>query len=453
MTKKDFYSKAEFFTPDEIFDIQKQRFINVLNIIKNTKFSNFYQQKILQHNQNKLTLDNVIAKFNNCNNKADFYNLFNQLIPFTTKQDLRENYPDKLCCFDKKNYVRLHCSSGTTGNPTAIFYTKADLDKWADLMARSLFVAGVRPDDVFQNMSGYGLFTGGLGIHQGAEKLGCLTIPAGAGNSKRQIKLLQDFGVTVIHILPSYALHIAEIISEYKKHQFSNLRIAIVGAEPYSEESRQRIQNALGVKVFNNFGLSEMNGPGVGIECQQQNGIHIWEDAFIAEIINPQTCEILPNGEIGELVLTTLTREGMPILRYRTRDLTKILGNDCPCGRNHLRIDRILGRSDDMFIVRGVNIFPMQIENILMNFQQISNNYVIMLQTNSQSNLDDLHIKVEIKNEFFSEDIRQLQNLQKAIESALHDEILVRPIIELVQHNSLPKSDGKVKRVIDLRQK
>ncbi len=444
----NFYSAAEFFTPDEIFTTQKQNLLKILSIIQHNSHSNFYQQKIAN-------IANVIEKISKTNNPTDFYKNFRQFIPFTTKQDLRENYPDKLCCANKNDYVRMHCSSGTTGNPTAIFYTQQDLETWANLMARSLFAAGVRPNDIFQNMSGYGLFTGGLGIHYGAEKLGCLTIPAGAGNSKRQIKLLQDFGVSVIHVLPSYALHIADIIggTENLKQKFPKLKIAIVGAEPYTEESRNRIQNALGVKVFNNFGMSEMNGPGVGIECEAQNGIHIWEDAYIVEIIDPQTGEILPDGEIGELVLTTLTREGMPILRYRTRDLTKILGRDCPCGRHHVRIDRILGRSDDMFIIRGVNIFPMQVENTLLNFPEIGNNYLIQLERNPNNNLDDLRIKVEIKNEFFTENVRQLQNLQKSIESALRDEILVRPIIELVQHNSLPKSEGKAKRVFDLREK
>lgn len=446
-----FYDAAEFFTAEEILNTQKRRLIEIFEILNNNKFSNFYKQRIFQHNN----FDEVLAKIRKCDNKTDFYALFRQLVPFTTKQDLRENYPDKLCCCEKNNYVRMHCSSGTTGNPTAIFYTKQDLDTWSRLMARSLFAAGVRPDDVFQNMSGYGLFTGGLGIHQGAETLGCLTIPAGAGNSKRQIKLLQDFSVSVIHILPSYALHIADVIGgeENLKQKFPNLRIGIVGAEPYTEESRNRIQKALGVKVFNNFGMSEMNGPGVGIECEHQNGIHIWEDAYIVEIIDPKTGEILPDGEIGELVLTTLTRKGMPILRYRTRDLTKILGRDCPCGRNHVRIERILGRSDDMFIIRGVNIFPMQIETILLNFPEISNNYLIQLEKNPQTNLDDLRIKVEIKNEFFAENVRHLRNLQKRIETALRDEILVRPIIELVQHNSLPKTEGKAKRVFDLREK
>ena len=282
-----------------------------------------------------------------------------QKLPFTTKDDLRAHYPTGMLCVPQADIVRMHCSSGTTGTPTAICYTQNDLNSWADLMARCLYMVGVRREDVFQNMSGYGLFTGGLGIHYGAERLGCMTIPAGAGNSLRQIKLVKDFNTTVAHILPSYALILGEKLrSMGEDPALFPLRIAVVGAEPYTEEFRQRIQELFAMKAYNSYGLSEMNGPGVAFECQEQNGLHLWEDAYLMEIIDPATGEHLPDGEIGELVLTTLRREGMPIIRYRTRDLTRILPGQCRCGRMHRRIDRILGRSDDMLIIKGVNICP-----------------------------------------------------------------------------------------------
>lgn len=371
-------------------------------------------------------------------------------IPFTTKDDLRNEYPYGMACVPKEQFVRMHCSSGTTGTPVAICYTRNDLDSWSDLMARSMFVAGVRPYDVFQNMSGYGMFTGGLGIHYGAERLGCMTIPAGAGNSKRQIKFMQDFGTTVAHILPSYALHLGSILqAEGIDPRSLPLRLALVGAEPYTELTRRRIEAMFDIRVHNSYGLSEMNGPGVGIECEKQNGLHIWEDAYLAEIVDPKTGDPVPEGEQGELVLTTLRREGMPILRYRTRDLTRFIPGDCPCGRKHRRIDRIVGRADDMLIVKGVNIYPMQIEGVLMGFSEVGKNYLIILEREGLK--DTMRVQVEIRKEFFVEDMRHLQGLQNRIARALHDEILITPKVELVQNNSLPQTEGKAKRVIDLR--
>ena len=371
-------------------------------------------------------------------------------IPFTTKDDLRNEYPYGMSCVPKEQFVRMHCSSGTTGTPVAICYTRNDLDSWSDLMARSMFVAGVRPYDVFQNMSGYGMFTGGLGIHYGAERLGCMTIPAGAGNSKRQIKFMQDFGTTVAHILPSYALHLGSILqAEGIDPRSLPLRLALVGAEPYTELTRRRIEAMFDIRVHNSYGLSEMNGPGVGIECDQQSGLHIWEDAYLVEIVDPKTGDPVPEGETGELVLTTLRREGMPILRYRTRDLTRFIPGDCPCGRVHRRIDRIVGRADDMLIVKGVNIYPMQVEGVLMGFSEVGKNYLIILEREGLK--DTMRVQVEIRKEFFVEDMRHLQGLQNRIARALHDEILITPKVELVQNNSLPQTEGKAKRVIDLR--
>lgn len=373
-------------------------------------------------------------------------------LPLTEKEHLRSSYPDGLLCRPLEEMVRLHASSGTTGAATVIFHTSGDIQTWADLVARCFHMVGVRPWDVFQNMSGYGLFTGGLGIHYGAERLGCLTIPAGAGNSKRQIKLLQDFRVTVIHIIPSYALHLATVFQSLGVDPGSlHLKTALIGAEPHSEEIRRRIEDLYRVKAYNSYGLSEMNGPGVAFECPEQNGMHIWEDAFLPEIIDPDTLQPVPDGEVGELVLTTLTREGMPILRYRTRDLTRFLPGQCPCGRVHRRIDRIVGRSDDMIIIKGVNIFPMQVERILMAIPEVGQNYLIVLER--QGYLDRFKVQVEVKSEFFVEDMRVLKKLQDRITGLLRDELLITPKVELVEARSLPCSEGKAQRVCDLRDK
>ncbi len=373
-------------------------------------------------------------------------------LPFTTKEDLRENYPVGLLTKPVAEMVRLHVSSGTTGTPTAILYTRKDLDIWADLMARCMYMVGIRPWDVFQNMSGYGLFTGGLGIHAGAERLGCLTIPAGAGNSKRQIKILQDFRVTVVHIIPSYALHLSTIFEEIGVDPASlHLKIMLIGAEPHSEETRRRIEEIYGVKAYNSYGLSEMNGPGVAFECKEQNGMHLWEDAYLMEVVDPDSLQPLGEGEMGELVLTTLTREGMPLIRYRTKDLTCVLPGECRCGRKHRRIDRIAGRSDDMIILKGVNIYPMQVEKVLMSIPEVGQNYLILLER--EGYIDQMRIKVEIKDEFFVEDMRALKGLQEKIARKLKEEILITPKVELVEHKSIPRGEGKAIRVIDNRDK
>ncbi len=372
-------------------------------------------------------------------------------LPFTTKDDLRSAYPGGMLTRPMNEMVRMHASSGTTGAATVIFYTQNDLNSWADLMARCMHMVGVRGTDVFQNMSGYGMFTGGLGIHYGAERLGCLTIPAGAGNSKRQIKLLKDFGVSVVHIIPSYALHLGTALETLGEDPAGlNLKIALIGAEPHTEEIRDRIEEIYGIKAFNSYGLSEMNGPGVAFECTCQNGLHIWEDAYAAEIIDPVTLEPVPDGQIGELVLTTLCREGMPILRYRTRDLTRFLPGDCECGRTHKRMDRILGRADDMIILKGVNIYPMQVEKVLMSIPEVGQNYLIVLER--EGFLDQMRVKVEVKEDFFVEDMRVLNGLKKRVESLLRDEILITPRVDLVESDSLPKSEGKAVRVQDARE-
>ncbi|MBR5763608.1 MAG: phenylacetate--CoA ligase [Bacteroidaceae bacterium] len=371
-------------------------------------------------------------------------------IPFTTKQDLRDTYPFGMRSVPLDKCVRLHSSSGTTGNPTVILHTQKDLDEWANAVARCLWMVGLRPNDVFQNSSGYGMFTGGLGFQYGAERLGMLTVPAAAGNTIRQIKFITDFGTTAIHAVPSYVTRIKEVMDEMgiDPRKDTKLKMLAIGAEPHSEEQRKKIENMLGVKAYNSFGMSEMCGPGVAFECKEQNGLHFWEDYYIVEIVNPETLEPVPDGEIGELVLTTINREAMPLLRYRTRDLTRVLGYDCPCGRKHIRLDRMKGRSDDMMVLRGVNIFPIQIEKILMQFKELATDYLITLTTDNDN--DNMTVEVEL-DQLFTDDYARLQALTKEITRRLKDEILLTPKVKLVPKGTLPKSEGKAVRVKDLR--
>jgi len=372
-------------------------------------------------------------------------------LPFTTKSDLRNSYPRGMVCVPIEALVRLHSSSGTTGSATVVYHTRSDLENWTELVARSMYMTGVRKGDVFQNMMGYGLFTGGLGLHYGSERLGALTIPASSGNSKRQIRLMRDFGTTVIHITPSYALHLAAIFEQegVDPPRDLSLRIAFLGAEPYIEETRKRIEQLYGLNAYNSYGLSEMNGPGVAFECTYKQGMHLWEDSFILEIVDPQNGQLLPDGEEGEIVLTTLTREGMPIIRYRTGDIASVYPEPCPCGRTHRRISRIKGRSDDMLIIKGVNIYPMQIEKVLMNIPEVANNYLIEVETVEY--LDILNIKVEVRPEIFHGDILELENLKKRISEELKNEILIHPKVTLVEPHSIPSGEGKAVRVMDKR--
>ena len=372
-------------------------------------------------------------------------------LPFTTKEDLRNNYPFGLACVPLKECTRLHSSSGTTGNPTVVLHTQKDLDEWANAVARCLWMVGSRPEDVFQNSAGYGMFTAGLGFQYGAERVGMLTVPAAAGNTTRQIKFIKDFGTTVLHAIPSYASRIYEVMKEegVNPRRDTKLRVLCIGAEPHSEEQRKRIEDNLGVKAYNSYGISEMMGPGVAFECQEQNGLHIWEDYFIVEIIDPVTLEPVADGELGELVITTINREAMPLLRYRTRDLTRFLPGECPCGRHHRRLARLQGRSDDMIILKGVNIFPIQIEKILLKFKELSTDYLITLET--KENGDTMTIDVEL-NQLFTDDYRQLQTLEKTITRLLKDEILITPKVRFVAKGSLGASDEKkAVRVKDLR--
>lgn len=369
-------------------------------------------------------------------------------LPFTTREDLQASFPFGLLSVPREKVMRLHTSSGTTGKPKAIFFTERDINQAAELIARCLVMTGVTEGDVLQNMMTYGLFTGALMMHYGAEKVGIFVIPAGPGNTERQIELMRDFKSTTLHLTPSYALYLFDVMTGkgIEPGKDLSLRRAYVGAEPYSEETRKKIENILGIDVYNSYGLTEMNGPGVAFECREKDGMHLWEDNFLMEIIDPGTGETLPEGSEGELVLTTLCREAMPILRYRTRDLTAIVPGKCRCGRTHRRIIRIKGRSDDMFIIRGINIFPQQVERILMSVRGVAQNYQIVLQS-----LDQMTVRVEIIRDIFDGNVEHLVNLRSEIVDKLRTEIGVTPKVDLAEPGTLPVSEGKAKRVIDQR--
>ena len=377
--------------------------------------------------------------------EADF-----RKIPYTTKHDLREAFPYGMLAADKADVVRMHASSGTTGVPTVVYLTQADLDKAAELNARSCACTGSTKNDVFQNMMTYGLFTGGLMLHYGAERLGMMVIPSGSGNTKRQLQLMKDFRTTVVHATPSYLLHMYDVMKEegFRPEDFA-LKKAYIGAEPHSEDIRKKIEMLYGIDAYNSYGLSEMNGPGLAFECVCKNGMHLWEDSYIGEIIDPQTLRPLPDGERGELVLTILERNGMPILRYRTRDLTRFIPEPCPCGRTHRRLERMTGRSDDMLIINGVNVFPSQIEEVIMKMPEIGNNYLIRVQ--KQGSLDKLTVKVEVTASLFSDDSRDLEHIRRRIQSDLQAVVFIRPAVELHEPGTLPVSQGKAVRVLDER--
>ncbi len=371
-------------------------------------------------------------------------------IPYTTKDDLRGAYPHGLLAVELERTVRLHTSSGTTGMPTVIYHTRQDLDHWTELVARCIVATGATARDVFQNMTSYGLFTGGLGLHYGAERVGMLVIPASSGNTSRQLQLMKNFRTTVVHATPSYLLHLhASLAGEGVTPDQLGLRKAFIGAEPHSEQTRRKIEDLFDIDAYNSYGLSEMNGPGVAFECVHKTGLHCWEDAYILEIVDPRTLQPLPEGETGEIVMTTLQRQATPLLRYRTRDLSHLVGGNCPCGRTHRRLARIKGRSDDMLIVNGVNIFPSQIEDMLMRIPEVGTNYLIQLE--KRGSLDRLLVKTELNARLFTGDPRALDDLRDRIGELLRSAILVKPTVELHEPGSLPVSEGKARRGVDLR--
>lgn len=371
-------------------------------------------------------------------------------LPFTVKDDLRDNYPFGMFAVPQQQIVRLHASSGTTGKPTVVGYTHDDLQMWSEVVARSLTMAGVSRSDSIQIAYGYGLFTGGLGLHYGAEKVGASVIPISGGNTRKQLQLLMDFGSTVIACTPSYAAHLGESLTkEGISKKDIKLKAGIFGAEPWTNEMRRQVESLLGIKAFDIYGLSEIIGPGVAMECQHQQGMHIFEDHFIPEIIDPVTLKVLPYGEVGELVFTTITKEAMPLLRYRTRDLTRLNIEKCACGRTLVRMDKCLGRSDDMLIIRGVNVFPSQIEAVLLEMSEASPHYQLVVDR--ENNLDSLEIMVEIDDQFWSDEIRALENLRKQIQHNIASALGLTAKITLVEPNTIARSEGKAKRVIDKR--
>ncbi len=371
-------------------------------------------------------------------------------LPFTTKKDMRDNYPCDLFAVPKTEIIRIHASSGTTGKPTIVGYTRKDLAVWSECIARSLYAWGVRNTDIVSVAYGYGLFTGGLGFHDGAQHLGATVLPTSTGNTEKHIRLLRDLQVTVLACTPSYALHLYETIKKmgYSMDEFA-LRIGCFGGEPWTESMRREIETNMGIKGYNMYGLSEIMGPGVAYECECQKGSHFNEDHFYPEIIDPQTLEVLPDGEKGELVITTLTKEGIPLIRYRTRDLTALHHGTCACGRTEVRIDPIMGRSDDMLIIRGINVFPSQIESVILDLNAFEPQYQLIVDR--KDNLDTLDVLVEVKEGYYSDNLAEMVGLKKELHDKLKSVLSINANVQLVEPGSIERSQGKSNRVVDKR--
>lgn len=373
-----------------------------------------------------------------------------KLLPFTTKQDLRDNYPYNMFAVPLEEIIRIHASSGTTGKPTVVGYTRRDIANWAELIARCLTMGGGKRESVVQISYGYGLFTGGLGFHYGAEKLGAVVVPTSGGNTRRQVMLMKDLKTEILACTPSYALCIAETLEEMGiKHEELNLKAGIFGAEPWSDNMRKELESKLGLKALDIYGLSEVIGPGVACECMEQQGLHIFEDFFIPEIIDPITEEPLPEGERGELVITTIDKEGLPVIRYKTRDITSISYEPCSCGRTHARIEKLLGRTDDMLIIRGVNVFPSQIESALMTAGDAEPHYLIIVDR--KDNLDSMEVLVEVSEKLFADEVRKLEEVRRKIISSIYTTLGINVNVKLVEPHTIERTEGKSKRVIDKR--
>jgi len=371
-------------------------------------------------------------------------------LPFTSKLDFRDNYPFGLTAVPLEQVVRIHSSSGTTGKPIIAPYTQGDVDMWAEVMARTLAAAGVSKDDILQNAYGYGLFTGGLGFHYGAERLGAVVIPAGTGNTKRQLLMIQDLGTTVITCTPSYAIILHETAKEMGiDFRETKLRLGVCGAEPWSEQMRNDIESRMGISAINIYGLTEVIGPGVSVECEHKCGMHIWEDHFLAEVINPQTGEHMPPGQLGELVFTTLTKEAQPVIRFRTRDLVSMNTETCKCGRTMMRMSRVMGRSDDMLVVKGINVFPSQIESVLLDVEGVEPQYLIVVDRQHGFKADDLEIWVEVSEDVFSDEIGKMETLEKKLRAEMESVLSISPRIKLVEPRTIARTEGKAKRVVD----
>jgi phenylacetate-CoA ligase len=374
-----------------------------------------------------------------------------QRVPFTVKDDLRSAYPYGMFAVPLRDIVRVHSSSGTTGQITVVGYTRGDLDRWADLMARTYACAGATADDVIQVTYGYGLFTGGLGAHYGSERLGALTVPISGGNTARQVQVLRDFGVTVLACTPSYALLIAETAEEMGIDvRELPLRVGLFGAEPWSEGMREQIEARMGIAAIDIYGLSEVMGPGVASECVAHDGLHVFEDHFLIEILDPETLRPVPDGETGEVAFTTLTKEGIPVIRYRTRDISRIIAGECSCGRTFRRMERVTGRTDDMLIIRGVNVYPSQIEQVLMGIAGVAPHYQVVLT--KRGSMDQVEVHVEVSPEISFDEIRTLETLQRTVSGAIASVLAVSVKVKLVEPKSIQRSEGKAKRVVDMRQ-
>lgn len=430
-----FLHKEEAMSPEELKASQSE---NLCNVVKRV-YDNveIYRKK----------MDEAGVKPEDIKSIDDIVKL-----PFTVKHDLRESYPFDFFSADRKDIVRVHASSGTTGKLTVVGYTQKDLDMWSDMCARSLNMVGATNEDVVHVSYGYGLFTGGLGLNNGAERLGAMTVPASSGNTMRQLMLMKDFGATVLCCTPSYAIYLGESIAKSGMNlKDFKLKRGVFGAEPWSEEMRRDIEAKLGIKAYDIYGLSEIMGPGVACECEEQQGLHIQEDHFYAEILDPETLEPVPLGQQGELVITTLTKEGIPIIRYRTRDITSFYTEPCSCGRPFKRIKRISGRSDDMLIIRGVNVFPSQIESVLLNIgDSIAPHYQIIIDRVGA--LDTFEIQIEMSEKFFSDEVAKIQQLRRRIEHDMASMLSISATITLVSPNTISRSEGKSKRIIDKRQ-
>lgn len=373
-----------------------------------------------------------------------------QKLPFTTKQDLRDNYPFGMFAAPMSDIVRVHASSGTTGKPTVVGYTRTDLNTWAEIIARALTCAGTTKNSVIQIAYGYGLFTGGLGVHYGAERVGASVIPISGGNTQRQLMIMKDFGTTVLACTPSYAVYLAETLEKMGEDRANfKLKYGIFGAEPWSEKMRQELEKRLEISAVDIYGLSEVIGPGVACECQEKQGLHIFDDHFIPEIIDPVTGEALPEGEKGELVFTTLTKEGFPVIRYRTRDLSILTKEPCACGRTHIRMHKVFGRTDDMLVIRGVNVFPSQIETAILEVGETEPHYLLIVDR--VGSLDELEIQVEVSPKMFSDKVRGLEDLERKIQHHIQSLLGIAAKVKLVEPHSLPRSEGKAQRVIDRR--
>jgi len=435
MTEKFWNKEIETAPRDQIEKLQVQGLKKVIQWALDTPF---YGKKLKKSEINSPDDFNCIADLTK--------------LPFTTKDDLRNNFPRGLLAVDMSEVVRIHSSSGTTGIPTVIYFTQDDVNRWSDIVARSIIATGARKGDIFQNMMTYGLFTGGLGLHYGAEKVGMTVIPVSSGNTKRQVQIMKDFQSTVVHATPSYLMHLHSVIEQSGPGLAGlALRKTFVGAEPHSENTRLKIEEMFGIDAYNSYGLSELNGPGVAFECEFKDSMHVWEDAYIVEIIDPATGQQLPAGEEGEVVLTNLIRQATPLIRYRTRDLAYLTNEPCRCGRTHQRLSRITGRTDDMLIINGVNVFPSQIEEIIMQIPEVGTNWQICLDKDGA--LDKLTVNVEIYSKMFSGDASQIEKLRSRIKEELRASIVINPIVRLHEPGFLPVSEGKAKRVIDNRPK